>query len=549
MLSGWAALAELATRVRVLAVDGPEIAPWDELVDQVQRLLGEHGVIVETLDARHGMASWTTIVALTSSTELADDPDFESLASVALEDLFEQPVQAEPSGPSVTVIFGPGAALSDHDLLWYFDQPKRCAEAAVATGSARNLGQRDVSDKSTTRRLFYVDWPILDRHRETIAPAVSLWIDGQDARRPSALEARTLAATAAALVHQPFRTRPIFNTTPWGGHWGQRQLGVGTDQPNTAVGYELIAPESGVLIGDRADLTVEVPFQLLVSLCPTELLGEEVHDRFGTSFPIRFDYLDTVDGSDLSVHCHPQAGFMHEIFGWPYTQHESYYVMVAGNGGNIFLGLRDDADIDAFHADAVRAEQTGEPFDICRHIQTFPAVAHQLYLVPAGTPHGSGVGNVVLEVSATPYLYSLRFYDWLRRDEDGRQRPVHVELAFRNLDRERRGNQVAADLVAVLRPQRSGPGWREDVLADLPEMFFDVRRLELEPDSQLDDDTAGRFQVLTVVEGAGVAIVTAAGRRVLLAYAETAVVPAAVGAYTVAACGCERVRVVKAQVR
>lgn len=152
-------------------------------------------------------------------------------------------------------------------------------------------------------------------------------------------------------------------------------------------------------------------------------------------------------------------------------------------------------------------------------------------------------------MSATPYLYSLRFYDWLRRDEDGRQRPVHVELAFRNLDRERRGNQVAADLVAVLRPQRSGPGWREDVLADLPEMFFDVRRLELEPDSQLDDDTAGRFQVLTVVEGAGVAIVTAAGSQVLLAYAETAVVPAAVGAYTVAACGRERVRVVKAQVR
>lgn len=361
MLSGWAALAELATRVRVLAVDGPEIAPWDELVDQVQRLLGEHGVIVETLDARHGMASWTTIVALTSLTELADDPDFESLASVALEDLFEQPVQAEPSGPSVTVIFGPGAALSDHDLLWYFDQPKRCAEAAVATGSARNLGQRDVSDTSTTRRLFYVDWPILDRHRETIAPAVSLWIDGQDARRPSALEARTLAATAAALVHQPFRTRPIFNTTPWGGHWGQRQLGVGTDQPNTAVGYELIAPESGVLIGDRADLTVEIPFQLLVSLCPTELLGEEVHDRFGTSFPIRFDYLDTVDGGDLSVHCHPQAGFMREIFGWPYTQHDSYYVMVAGNGGNIFLGLRDDADIDAFHAEAARASRRASP--------------------------------------------------------------------------------------------------------------------------------------------------------------------------------------------
>jgi len=154
----------------------------------------------------------------------------------------------------VTVIFGPGAALSGHDELWYFDQPKRFAEAAVGAGAGRNLGQRNMPGNPTlgnptTRRLFYIDWPILDRHRETIAARVSLWIDAQDADRPTAMEAATLAATAAALVRRPFRTRPVFNTTVWGGHWGQRQLGMGTDQPNSAVGYELIAPESGVLIG------------------------------------------------------------------------------------------------------------------------------------------------------------------------------------------------------------------------------------------------------------------------------------------------------------
>ena len=231
-------------------------------------------------------------------------------------------------------------------------------------GPGRNLGQRGTPVIPTTRRLFYVDWPILDRHRDTIAPMVSLWIDAQTAHQPTALEAATLAATAAALVRRPFRTRPMFNTTVWGGHWGQRQLGMGTDQPNSAVGYELIAPESGVLIGSQAELTVEVPFQLRVSLHPLKLLGESVHERFGTSFPIRFDYLDTVDGGNLSVHCHPQAQYMREVFGWPYTQHESYYVMVAGAGSHIYLGLRDDADIDVFQADATQAKRTGRPFDI-----------------------------------------------------------------------------------------------------------------------------------------------------------------------------------------
>jgi hypothetical protein len=43
---------------------------------------------------------------------------------------------------------------------------------------------------------------------------------------------------------------PTFNTTPWGGRWGQRRLGFNPEAVNTALGYELIAPESGVLVGD-----------------------------------------------------------------------------------------------------------------------------------------------------------------------------------------------------------------------------------------------------------------------------------------------------------
>jgi hypothetical protein len=232
------------------------------------------------------METWEKIQVLTTSAELADDPDFEALATASLGDLFDRPVQAEDDAGAVTIIFGLGAALSPHDELWCLGHPKRYAEAAVGAGAGANLGQRGTPVVATTRRLFYVDWPILDRHRARIAAVVSLWIDAQTAERPTALEAATLAATTAALVARPFRTRPMLNTTVWGGHWGQRQLGMGTDQPNTAVGYELIAPESGVMIGTHAELTVEVPFQLLVSLHPRELLGDAVHERFGASFPM-----------------------------------------------------------------------------------------------------------------------------------------------------------------------------------------------------------------------------------------------------------------------
>ncbi|MFG2044556.1 hypothetical protein ACGFI8_41595, partial [Dactylosporangium sp. NPDC048998] len=211
-------------------------------------------------------------------------------------------------------------------------------------------------------------------------------------------------------------------------------------------------------------------------------------------------------------------------------------------------GLHDDADLDAFRRDADRAVHDGVPFHIEHYVQTFPAHQHQLFLIPAGTPHGSGEGNVVLEISATPYLYSLRFYDWLRKDTEGRQRPVHVGHAFTNLDTARAGDAVARDLVQQPHTLRSGQGWHEDVIGRLPEMFFEVRRVELAPDAVVEDTTSHGFHVLNVVEGDGIVLETENGHRHDLTYAETLTVPAAVGSYRVRGLGAGKVRYVKALV-
>lgn len=548
--AGWpAAVATLGARALVLAIDGPGVLDWESVLAGVTDALRAGGRDVTQLAIAEQFASWDAIQAATVSPELLDDPDFATLATGVLADLLVAvPKAPRPTGSGVLIVFGPGAALVEHDVLWYADAPKRYAEAAIVGGIARNLGQPEDAGPGTTRRLFYIDWPLLDRHRDDIAPGIDRWIDLQDPRRPVSIDGAALRRTAASLSLRPFRTRPTFNTVSWGGHWGQRVLGMNTESPNTALGYELIAPESGVLIGGADGPLVEIPFQLVVSQCPREVLGAAVHDTFGTSFPIRFDYLDTVDGGSLSVHCHPQADYMRRIFGWPYTQHETYYLMVGGEGSRVFLGLRGDVDVGAFHDRAHAASERGEPFDIDRYVQSFPATPHQLFTIPAGTPHGSGEGNVVLEVSATPYLYSLRFYDWLRRDSSGAQRPVHVEHAFANLNTERTGNAVREQLVQPPRRVRSGAAWREELLGALPEMFYEVRRLDIVGDDPAQDDTAGRFHVLNVVEGEGIEIESASGVHPL-AYAETLVVPASVGAYSMRRIGASPTRVVKALVR
>jgi mannose-6-phosphate isomerase class I len=527
----------------VLAVDGPAVLDWPELVTAVTAALPAP---VDPIAVGDSFAAWEQVLKRTAPADaLRDDPDFATLPSIALADLFDELPAAPRADGRITLVHGPGAALVPHDVLWYADLPKRFAEAAVTAGTGRNLAQPAAAGPPTTKRLFYIDWPLLDRHRDELLERIDTYLDLQaGAAAPTWVDGDVLRASLRELSARPFRTRPTFNTTAWGGHWAQEELGFNPGARNTALGYELIAPESGVLLGD-AGTFVEVPFQLLVHSAPADVLGPEVHERFGTSFPVRFDYLDTVGGGSLSVHCHPSEDRMRDVFGWPYTQHETYYVMVGDPGNVIYLGLRADAAVEEFAERAHAADEHGVPFDIERYVQTFPAQPHQLFLVPAGTPHGSGVGNVVLEVSATPYLYSLRFYDWLRRDADGNQRPVHVEHAFANLNRERRGEAVRRDLVQTPRTAVAGDRWRDEVIGALPEMFFEVRRLVLEPGAVAPRDTGGRFEVLNVVEGDGVVLRWAGGEHALV-YAETMVVPAAVGRYEVRALGDAPVRIVRA---
>ncbi|MEU8746428.1 class I mannose-6-phosphate isomerase [Streptomyces parvulus] len=550
VVAGWpATVADLPPGPLVLAVDGPAALDWTALADGLAAALRSAGRPVDLLDVRDHYAE-SAGDRTAAAPVPADDPFFTPLSTAEVADLFDTPPLPErPERDGVVVVFGPGASLSNPDLLWYADLPKRYAEAAVSKGELPvgvNLGRPGVPGDLV--RLFYTDWPVLDRHRDAMAGRVDRWIDVQDPAGPASLDGTALRGTLAHLARRPVRTRPYFNSTPWGGQWAASELGFTPQAGNTALGYELIAPEAGVLVGEKDGAQVEVPFQLLCVEHPVDMLGEDVHRRFGTSFPIRFDYLDTMGGGNLSLHLHPRERYMKDVFGWPYTQHETYYVTASQDGARVLLGLTEDADVGTMRRQVEDSIAHGDPMPVEDHVQSHPATVGQLFMIPAGTPHASGAGNLVLEVSATPYLYSLRLYDWLRKDAAGASRPLPYEHGFANLDTERRGGDVTKDLVQQPRTLRAGDGWREEVVGALPEMFYAVHRLVVAEGRDMADDTAGRFHILNVAAGEGVVVETRDGHSHTLAFAETLTVPASVGPYRVRALGPGEVRVVKALV-
>ncbi|MGQ4432615.1 class I mannose-6-phosphate isomerase [Streptomyces sp. SAS_260] len=548
--AGWpAAVAGLPDGPLVLSVDGPAALDWDALTEGLAAALRSTGREVELADVRRHYAP-AAAERITARPVPADDPFFTPLSEARVADLFDSvPRPERPAGDGVVVVFGPGAGLCGPDLLWFADLPKRYAEAAVAQGDLPvGLNLARGGEPGDLVRLFYTDWPVLDRHRDEHATRIDRWIDVQDAAAPTSLDGAALRSTLHHLVRGPVRTRPYFNSTPWGGRWAASELGFTPQAGNTALGYELIAPEAGVLIGDKDGPQVEVPFQLLCVLHPEAMLGEDVHRAYGTSFPIRFDYLDTIGGGNLSLHCHPREQYMRDVFGWPYTQHETYYVTAGEPGAQVLLGLTEHADLDVMRHQVEDAIAEGVPMPVEDHVQTHPATVGQLFMIPAGTPHASGAGNLVLEVSATPYLYSLRFYDWLRKDAAGASRPLPYAHGFANLDISRRGEDVTKDLIQQPRTLRAGEGWREEVIGALPEMFYAVHRLVMEPEADMDDDTAGRFHILNVAAGQGAVLETHDAGEHFLAFAETITVPAATGPYRIRPVGDDEVHVVKALV-
>jgi len=263
------------------------------------------------------------------------------------------------------------------------------------------------------------------------------------------------------------------------------------------------------------------------------LLGEKVHARFGDEFPIRFDFLDTIEGGNLSFQVHPLTEYIQQHFGMHYTQDESYYYLDATEDATMYLGTKAGIDREAMVED-LRAAQRGEKdFDDASYVNCLPAKKHDHFLIPAGTVHCGGDGGMVLEISATPYIFTFKMWDWGRLGLDGLPRPINVERGVKNIAWERDEHYVREYLHNNIQALGSGEGWREERTGLHEREFIETRRHWFT--DTVPHDTEGGVNVINLVEGREVIVESpsAAFEPFVVHYAETFIVPAAVGAYTI----------------
>ena len=434
------------------------------------------------------------------------------------------------------VVYGHAAALvaKHYDCLVYADMSRWEIQLRQRNNEICNLGinNSDETPSVQYKRSYFVDWRICDKLKQQLFIKADYWLDTNQKDSPKMLHTQTMLQGLDAVSKSPFRLVPYFDPGPWGGQWMKDVCGLDKSKPNFAWAFDCVPEENSLLFEVNGEI-FEIPSINLVYYKSKELLGEPVVSRFGKEFPIRFDFLDTMDGGNLSLQVHPTTHYIREKFGMNYTQDESYYMLDAKSDATVYLGVKADCNSEQMIADLKNAKEKSGIFDVEKYVNVFSAKKHDHFLIPNGTIHCSGKNAMVLEISATPYIFTFKLYDWGRLGLDGKPRAINIEHGANVIDWDRDTDYCANNLVNKIELIAQGDGWREERTGLHKNQFIETRRHWFS--KAVTHYTNDSVNVLNLIEGleAIVESPTNAFEPFIVHYAETFIVPAAVETYTI----------------
>lgn len=533
IFSGYKSLADHISEWPVVKIDGYVGVDWVTIKTSLQQAFTEKGMAVNWIQMSEFYKTEEVIEELVQPYLGTSESIWGKNTELSLSDFFVDDLPRLISIDStvhINIIIGVGADLVPIDApIVYLDLPKSELLYRMRAKAITNLATSQITDNTRMyKRFYFVDWVVLNKHKQEIINKIALFADTQWDETVSWAVAEDIFAGMKKMAASLLRPRPWFDPGIWGGQWMKKHFApLGADEDNLAWSFEIIAPENG-LVFQSGGVLLELSFDSLMYREHHAILGKHA-TQFGSYFPIRFDFLDTFDGGNLSIQCHPSLSYIQKNFGETYTQDETYYIMDCKPGAQVYLGFQDDINPDQFRQALEESVKNDQVLQVENYIQQFPSAKHELFLIPSGTVHSSGKNNLVLEISATPYIFTFKMYDWLQKDDRGKNRPINIQHAFNNLDFQRKGSRIAREFISTPQILKQEQDWTLIHLPTHEEHYYDIHRIEFT--TEIEVETVGTCHILMLVDGTKIEVETLDGSSGHFNYAETFIIPAAAQRY------------------
>lgn len=465
---------------------------------------------------------------------LTDDRVFGIMNTLNVQDVYIPEKIAEmrekiAAEHGVILVYGVGASLiCESDLLVYADLARWEIQLRFAKGGTNWKTANSSAPKlAKFKQGFFVEWRMADRLKRRLLKKIDYLLDTNRKGDPAMAEGDGFRAGLEKFASEPFRLVPYFAPEVWGGQWMKEICDLDKSASNYAWAFDGV-PEENSLYMSFNGIRIEIPSIDVVFYRPQKLLGSRVHGRFGDEYPIRFDFLDTMGGQNLSLQVHPLTEYIQNTFNMHYTQDESYYILDCGEDCNVYLGLKEGIDGNAMIADLRLAQTGATAFPAEKYVNTWKVKKHDHFLIPGGTVHCSGKDTMVLEISATPYIFTFKLWDWGRVGLDGIPRPVHIDHGEKVIQWDRTTSWVKENLINKFYTI-SDDGKNKIEHTGLHEReFIETRRYTIT--SAVEAESEGSVSQCNVADGRGAIIESTDGAFAPyeVHYAETFIIPESV---------------------
>lgn len=473
--------------------------------------------------------------------EITKDPVFGIMTTRRLEEFYPVENLTKARGSidrmqsGIALVYGVGASLvCEGDILILADLTRWEIQLRYRRGMSNwRTAYTDLPRNEKYKRGFFAEWRWADRIKDRLLPKIDFYLDMTTQQAPAMVSGDAYRDALYQAAGQPFCMVPYFDPGVWGGDWMKTHFDLPENGSNYAWSFDGV-PEENSLLLDFGGKLVQTPALNLVYSQPQRLLGDRVHARFGKEFPIRFDMLDTMNGQNLSLQVHPLTEYIQQTFNMHYTQDESYYLLDAqGSDPCVYLGIRTGTDPDEMINALKEAQKGDEPFPAEKYVNRIPVKKHDHILIPAGTVHCSGADTMVLEISATPYIFTFKLWDWGRLDLDGRPRPVHIDHGAANIQWQRNTEWVQENLVNAVTLIHQDENGTVERTGLHEQEFLDTYRVSTSTEMPIHRN--GSVHMLNLVDGGRIRLISEEERfaPMELHYAETCIVPEAAGPYRI----------------